>query len=423
MLGNGGYDAQHYTIDLTVDMERNHISGVMTLDAVATETLSSFNLDFRGLEVSAVEVNGRSATYARENHELTITPSEHLRDGKDFSVSVSYSGVPEPTENPWSPLGTGWVRFSGGIRAFGTPWGSSSWYPVNGHPRDKATYTLKFTVPKPFAVAANGSLDKVVDHGEAATYVWEVAKPMASLGVSVTIAEFEVETATGPNGLPVLNYFQVGVGNDSKKLLSSTAEIIDYFSDLFGPYPFESYGATVLISNIPAYSGQTRIMFSERGLISFREHLVVHELAHQWFGGAVNVKTSRDVWLVESFASYAERLWREHLEGSQAFDLFWQSTYRKKLPPPGQLSADDIFGPNVFQRGEMTLHALRLTVGDEAFFSTLRTYVNRYTYSNASTSDFVAIANEVSGQDLGEFFNSWLFAPTTPEIPDTWMFP
>ena len=434
LLGNGGYDAQHYTIDLTVDMERNFISGVMTLDAVATGTLSSFNLDFRGMEISAVKVNGRSATYARENHELTITPSENLRDRKDFSVSVAYSGVPEEmisqlhflhhNDHLLQPGPRGWIRFGGGVRTYGAPSGSSSWYPVNEHPSDKATYTLKITVPKPFEVAANGSLEKVVDHGETATYVWEVAKPMASLGVSVTIAEFEVETATGPNGLPVLNYFQVGVGNDSRNTLSRTDEIIDYFSELFGPYPFESYGATVLtISDVAAHEGQTRIMFSERGLNSFRERLVAHELAHQWFGGAVNAKTLRDVWLVESFARYAERLWREHLEGPQAFDLFWQSTYRKKLPPPGQPSADDIFQDYVFQRGDMTLHALRLTVGDEAFFRTLRTYVSRYRYSNASTDDFVAIANEVSGQDLGEFFDAWLFAPTTPEIPDTWMFP
>ena len=255
LLGNGGYDAQHYTIDLTVDMERNFISGVMTLDAVATESLSSFNLDFRGLEVSKVEVNGRPATYARENHELTITPGENLKEGKDFSVSVAYGGEPEEIKSrnffphhshhlPY-PAPRGWVRFSGGVRAFGAPWGSSSWYPVNEHPSDRATYTLKIAVPKPFAVAANGSLEKVVDHGETVTYVWEVAKPMASTTVSVAIAEFETETATGPNGLPILNHFQVGVGNDSKKLLSRTNEIIDCFSELFGPYPFDSYGATV----------------------------------------------------------------------------------------------------------------------------------------------------------------------------------
>ena len=187
--------------------------------------------------------------------------------------------------------------------------------------------------------------------------------------------------------------------------------------------PIDVTSTVLTMSDVGAYSGQTRIMFSERGLISLREHLVVYQLAHEWFGGAVNIKTWRDVWLVESFAFYAERLWREHLEGSQAFDLFWQSTYRKKLPPPGQPSTEDTFVHDVFQRGEMTLHALRLTVGDEAFFRILKTYVNRYRYSNASTDDFVAIANKVSGQDLGEFFDAWLFAPKTPEIPDTWMFP
>jgi aminopeptidase N len=150
---------------------------------------------------------------------------------------------------------------------------------------------------------------------------------------------------------------------------------------------------------------------------------VAHELSHQWFGDSVSVADWSDIWLNEGFATYSEGLWIEHLHGRAALDSWVKSQYAdvaanpKDFVPPGKPSADDLFNNGVYVRGGLTLHALRLEVGDKAFFDILKTYFERYKNGNASTKDFIAASKEVSGKDLTEFFNSWLYSETIPPIP------
>ncbi len=418
-LGNGGYDVLHYTIDLIVDMDDNTITGTTTIEARAIQPLRAFNFDFLGLEISEILVNGARANFDRQGGELTIAPASPLMNGDIFTTTVAYSGVPEPVDDPGVSFAQlGWVVYEPGVFTLSEPSGAMSWYPVNNHPTDKATYTFRITAPKPFVVAANGLLQAEIDNGETITYLWQAGDPMASYLATVNIAQFTVLTDVGPDGLPIRNYFPPGARATIIETFKPTADMIAFFSRILGPYPFEAYGVVVMDVDFPAALETQTLSIFGRPLV--RENVVAHELIHQWFGNSVSPATWQDIWLNEGFATYFEALWYEHTAGAEAFDKrmgdLYGSMVNQQLPPPGDPSLEGLFGSTVYVRGAWTLHALRLRVGDEVFFDILRAYYERFQNSHAGTSDFIAVAEGVSGQDLADFFADWLFAEKVPVV-------
>ena len=332
-------------------------------------------------------------------------------------MEVLYEGQPTPDEIPGIGFKGGWIRYPTGIYAAGEPWGSSTWFPVNEHPSDKASYTFVVTVPKPYEVASIGELVSVVDEGATTTYTWESGDELASYLAAVAISQFDEVITTGPEGTPIVDLIEETVGEPVRRRLEATADMMEFFSDTFGEYPFESYGSIVIDTPFPALETQTRPVYGAYILAAVGERVVAHELAHQWFGNLVTPATWEDLWLNEGFATYAEWLWEDHKSGGRAFDVFWDVLWRADLGPPGKPRSEAPFAATVYVRGAMTLQALREEVGDEAFFATLREYLSRYAGGNASTSDFVEVAEEVSGQELDQLFEAWLYDEVPPAPP------
>jgi len=327
------------------------------------------------------------------------------------------------------PVQTGWVTVDGGSFVLSEPDGSASFYPVNDHPLDKATYTFRVTVPKPLEVAANGLLTQTVDNGDTSTFTFELRDPMASYLATINIDEFEIEEMESEGGVPIRNYYSADLPNEVRKPFARQGEMLDYFSEIYGDYPFEVYGSLVLNASLgAALENQTMSIYGVDTIdlndVEETEATVAHELSHQWFGDSVSVADWSDIWLNEGFATYSEGLWVEHLDGREALDdwvdyLYTEvTTYPDYFVPPGDPPADDLFNGGVYIRGGLTLHALRLEVGDEAFFEILPTYFERHKNGNAATEDFIAVAEEVSGQELSEFFDTWLHSKTIPPIPE-----
>jgi aminopeptidase N len=307
----------------------------------------------------------------------------------------------------------------------GEPDGAATYYPVNDHPLDKATYTFRVTVPNSYQVAANGVLRKTIANLGTTTYIFEARDPMASYLATINIAKkFNVVAEIGPNNIPIRNYFADGISPNLLKPFALQSRMLSFFSHLFGPYPFEVYGSVVVNTGTAsagsALETQTLSIFGADilGNPEETEQVVVHELAHQWFGNSVSLADWSDIWLNEGFATYSQGLWIEYTKGPAAFEKWIRGEYNyvsknlANLVPPGKPKADDLFNSGVYDRGALTLHALRLEIGDDDFFETLRAYYNRFKGGNVRTADFIKVAEEVSHKDLQAFFDRWLYSNT-----------
>jgi aminopeptidase N len=433
-LGNGGYDVTHYTIDLDADLNSGEISGSVTIAAEATEALSAFNLDFSGYTIASITLDGDAVDYSREGRELTITPGTPLQAGASFIVDVTYAGIPgEDVDTAGGPVfAEGWTQYTDGVFVASEPAGAANWYPSNDHPLDKATYTFRITVPDGYVVAANGLLEETLEEDDSVTYVWESRYPMATYLATVNIARFTVQESEGPNGLPIRNYFPTALSQRGEDVFARQSDMIALYNELFGPYPFEAYGSVVANVELGfALETQTLSLFGRDILSPFNfgsqaEEVIAHELSHQWFGDSVTPARWQDIWLNEGFATYADALWIEHEYGADALDRYMRGLYSVIANPrfaasaiamPGLPPPNDLFNTSVYLRGGWTLHALRLEVGDDAFFEILRTYYDRFQYSNVTTQDFVDVAEEVSGENLENFFNRWLYQMAVPPVP------
>jgi aminopeptidase N len=420
-MGNGGYDVRHYDLALTVDMTAETIQAKAEISARSLQTLGRFDLDLKGFDVASIEVNGAGAIFTREQGELVITPSVPIPEGSDFAVDIRYSGTPvNAAQNGSGDYVDGWNFYPGGVIVAGEPGGAETWFPSNNHPSDKATYAFHITVDQPFIVAANGVQRGRTDGGNGTwTYDWVMDEPMASYLATIAISNFSVLETASPKGVPIRNYVDADIPTGVALPLQVLPSALDYFSSIFGAYPFDVCGA--VIHEFPLYfslEDQTLIIFGDTFIT---ERVVVHELSHQWFGDSVSLEDWKDIWLNEGFASYAEVMWLEHTQGLGAMRQDLTRRYRDSAGETiliGDPGPDHLFDQPVYDRGALTLHALRLEVGEGAFFRILRDYFGRYRDGNANTADFIAIAEETSGRDLNAFFQGWLYSSSLPDIPE-----
>ena len=631
--GNGGYDVQHYDLRLRYNPDTDRLDGLATIRARSTQSLSAFNLDFVGLTVRSIQVDGRGAQWARSGQELTVVPRTNLHKHKKFTVRVRYGGVPVSLE------GAGFIATDDGFDIVGEPHVAASWFPVNDHPTDKASYTFHVTVPRGREVVANGDLVDLDRHGGWSTWTWHAVDPMASYLTTVDVGEFRLsgyrsggiryadaidpdlfdplaapstgtrfavsqaadssykrlmhtidvpaggatvgftitrdteanwdfafveahtvgsddwttlpdenghtsqdtgfsclvwpdlhpfitthyqtvdqaaETCTpsgdtgdwwgasgdsdGPEQWEVdltpfagstvelsISYasdqsvqppglfvddievstgegstsFEAGLdgwtvpgppagspGNENDWITGTLAdvpdapgvvaansfarepEIIGFLASVFGRYPWRSAGG--IVDDVEglgfALENQTRPVYS-KGFFTdpvSGDGVVVHELAHQWYGDSLAVQRWREIWLNEGFATYAEWLWSER-EGlgtaQETFDFFYNDFIPDDDPwwqiTIGDPGPDLLFEFPVYFRGAMTLHQLRLTVGDDDFFRILRTWAQSRAGDNVKTSEFIRLAERISGADLDQLFQDWLYTPAKPAVPES----
>ena len=411
LLGNGGYDVQAYNLDLEWDSVTNELSGMATVEAIATMDLSAFNLDFYGFQIGELAVNGMASDFSRDGQELTITLEEAIRAEKPFTVTIGYRGVPEVWPDRVGGVTSGWMAEGGAVSV--PPFSSAGWFPCNDHPRDKALFNLRLTVPKPLDVVASGTLVETIDNGDTTTFVWHTEHIVFM--PTVAIDDFDSRELTGPNGLPIHIYFRAGSAEARHAVDKAgvIGDILTFFGEGFGSFPFETYHL-VLHEEMRevAFSLHTTSVIRRE---VFTDSVLAHELAHQWFANSISPYSLEDMWLVEGFATYAEALWFESMTGEDMLVAYHDLI--RTMGPPGTPPIDDVYDHSVYGRGAWTLKALRTELGDGIFFELVRAYIDQHRDGVASTEDFVALAEEVSGEDLGEFFDAWLYGEVMPSVP------
>ncbi|AXK32574.1 M1 family peptidase [Streptomyces armeniacus] len=423
--GNGGYDVSHYDLRLKYQPENDRLDGTATLLATTTQELSRFNLDF-ALDVRDVRVNGRKAAFATSGaHELEITPDRPLAKGQRVTVVVRYSGTPSKVEvNGF----TSWHRTPDGGVAANEPEAAWWWFPSNDHPTDKATYDVSVAVPDGTQAISNGVLTSERSQAGWTRFGWRSDQPQATYLATLAVGKFDIVKDETSDGLPVLNAYSKDLGENDRGARASierTAEVTEWLAGVFGPYPFNAIGGYVPNTDTGyALETQTRPFYSQRSFSAGTNvSLVVHEMAHQWYGDSVSVHGWRDIWLNEGFATYAQWLWSEEQgEGTAqeisdytyasypADDEFW-------TVKPGDPGPENQFHDAVYDRGAMTLQALRNEIGDDDFFAILKGWQDEQAGGDAEVRDFVAYAEQVSGKPLAALFDTWLYEPSRPDAP------
>ena len=417
--GNGGYDVQHYDLTLDYTPATTQLTATAVITATATQNLSSFNLDFRGLTISRLLVNGRPATFSRDGgQELTVTPASGLREGSSFTTTVDYAGTPSVVTDPDGSI-EGWIPTDDGAFVVNEPQGSPAWFPCNDNPRDKATYDFSISVPDGLTALANGVLVSNASSGGKTTWVWKETDPMATYLSTATLGKFDL-TISKVGNIP--SYVAVDPQLAKGQVLSKLPEAVQLYSSIYGPYPFNAVGAIVDSAKNVGYSLETQTKPNFPGTPD--ELTLVHELSHMWFGDSLTLTKWPDIWLHEGFATWSEWIWNErqgNKPAAQKFKQLYDSHPASDTPfwgPAVDNFTDPalLFNGTVYDRGGMTLEALREKIGDLAFFQLIKDWATQNRYGNVTTPQFISLAEKWAGRDLTQFFDAWIFQDAKPTV-------
>lgn len=413
-LGSVGIDVQSYDVNLDVGEPPSTLFGSVMVEFVATQDRQWFSLDAVGLDVSTVEVDGAPARFDLSNDQLSVDVA--IRAGDRHQVHVVYQASPK-VQDSGVGIDSGWIVARDGSYTVDEPSGTRSWMPVNDHPSDKASWRFTISVPVPLVAVANGNLVDKTSDGSRSTFVWEQTEPMASYLTQVLTGVFELVDTVASNGLPLSNAFVAGpvAGYDRDLLLDATSEQLEFFEELFGPYPFSQYGLAITEGLFGvAMEQQGRSLFGVDAADSGYLSVFAHELAHQWFGNQVTPKEWDDIWLNESFATYATWMWDEKAYGQDLEARAAGELQRRRMVATGAPDVTRMFSWEVYDGGAVVVHSLRKLIGDRAFFELLRRWPAEHAGTSQSTADFLAFAQEVSGRDLDQWATTWLFATSLP---------
>ncbi len=421
--GNFGYRVSRYELDLEYKVNINRLAGSATITAATLASIRTFTLDLSdALAVSKVSVNGRRpSSFHTSNGKLHVTLSSALPPGAAMSIVVRYAGNPRPIRSLWGDVG--FEELTAGALVAGQPNGAASWFPCDDHPSSKASYRIAVSTENPYYAVANGKLASKRTRAAMTTWTFEQAEPTSTYLITLQIGEYQTHRLA-KTPVPMNAVLPPRLRATFDHDFGRQPQMMKLFVKLFGPYPF-STGYTVVVTDddleIPLEAQGLSIFGAnhcdgERGA----ERLIAHELAHQWFGNSVTARRWRHIWLHEGFACYAEWLWSEDSGGRSADEL--AGYYHQKLASSRQdlLLTDpgprDMFDDRVYKRGALTLHVLRRTIGDDAFFDLLRAWTAKYRHGTAVTDDFTGLAAHYSDESLRPLWQAWLYSKDVPDL-------
>ena len=418
-----GFDITKYVIDLSINDQTQFISGIIEAFVTAEENLSQIQYRLMGgsLAVTQVQVNGIATTFTHLDGILSIPLN--ITTVTQFTTKVWYSGIPSLSPAPYN-IG---LRFTAnGCYTLSNPDAGRYWWCSYDHPWDKALVDWHITVRSDWLAAANGIRTGITDNGNGTrTHHWVSSSPIATYVIGFAAGPY-TEFTQQAGDIPIQNFVLPSQLNNATVDFSNTPQMISFFSDTFGPYPFEKYGHVVVnMATYAAMEHQTMTTFGAAYIDGQQtyESIVAHELAHQWYGNYITPLTMTEVWLKESFATYSEALWVMHNEGWQAgldylqgsiqqYYISWENGNGPHtiFNPPYNL----MFAPPTYEKSASVLHMLRLKMGNEDFFEFIRALVTNYGNSNLITTEFIDLAEQISGLDLTQFFQQWIYSPGIP---------
>jgi hypothetical protein len=461
-VGNGGYDALDYDVAIAWTPNASQsgatiagtIEATSTMTATAAQPLKSFSLDFEGLEVDSVTVDGVPAAWTRDidpdaiKYKLIVTPVTPVNG--EFTVAVAYHGAPS-SHTDLDGSSEGWNRTSDGATLLGQPIGMMTGYPHNNTPADKATYTFTLDIPTTLntvagtapgeaAAVSNGELvsKTASSDGSRTTWVWDQTKQMASELVVISIGRYDVIESqvqlSDGSSIPSWSFMDSALSEANKNTIRTReaqfGTILRNLETLYGPYPGRSTG--VIVDTVPsginyALETQDRSFFPSAGSVG--GNTLIHEFVHQWYGDNVSPVTWTDIWIGEGMATWGPAFYNT-TEGFGAGTTPTEQTYFNSwnnsaptsanwsIAPGGQIDSGNLYDYQTYTRGAQFWAALRVAIGDEAFFALIEQWQTRFAGQSRTGADLKALAEELSGRDLTAFYTDWILEPGKPAWPE-----
>lgn len=430
-LGNPGYDVLEYDVSLTYEGRNDKpLEAVTRIDAWSTKRLDRVNLDFTHGKVSSVKVNDTPADFATAGEDLVVDPPADIPEGSRMRITVAHTSDPRGPQDAG-----GWVRTGDGLAMANQADAAHRVFPSNDHPSDKAYFTFRVTAPSELTVVAGGRRVAKAVTGTKTSWVYRTGHPMATELAQVSIGRSAVVERQGPHGLPLRDVVPAAERTGLERWLKKTHEHLAWMEQKVGRYPFETYGVLIADADTGFQLETQTLSLFERSLFApganpewYVDSIMVHELAHQWFGNSVTPRTWSDLWLNEGHASWYEGLYaeekakqplEERMRKAYARSDSWRAAGGPPAAPRGPVAGQklSIFRPVVYDGSALVLYALRQEIGKAAFERLERAWVEEHKDSTATTEDFTELASTVAGRDLTTFFEGWLYAEKTPPMP------
>ncbi|RVU01317.1 M1 family peptidase [Mucilaginibacter limnophilus] len=425
-------DVQHYSFNLWLNDVNDTIKGkaaiaVKGIKAASQVTfdLEKANADGKGMLVTSVTEKGKKLKFKQSAQTLTINTKIQLKSSHVYLIT--YSGVPSD--------GLIIAKNKYGDRTFfGDNWlnRAHNWLPCVDHVADKATVDFVVTAPAHYGVVANGVKVKETVTGATKVTQYSETAPISTKLMVIGVANFDIDKSGEPDGIPVLAYTYPQDKDQGFKAYSVAKDILPYFIKQVGPFAYKKLANVQSKTKFGGMENAGAIFYYENSVgAKDVEALVAHEIGHQWFGDAATEKGPAHVWLSEGFATYMAHHWHEHKYGADSLHKRLQQDKKlifgfertRKTPIVDTTRVTDymdLLNPNSYQKAAWVLHMLRLKLGDEVFWTGVRKYYATYMNGNASTENFIAVMEKVSGQNLKQFFKQWLYTPLHPRLRITW---
>lgn len=410
-------DVLSYELKLDISQNEKSIKENAKIKLIAFDkTEKNIELDFYdNFEINYVKIDGKNALYVYENDKIEISRKDFNSD--TLTLEIDFYGTPQNLG-----FGSFWFDEKNGkhlIATLNEPVFASTWFPCNDTPWDKAFTKISITNDSSIVSLSNGKLVDKFTKGKRRTYVWESNYPVATYLISIYSAEyknFNQKYITKSDTMSIEYYVLEENLENAKKDFAKHPEYLKTLSELFGEYPFikEKYGIAEMLWQNGAMESQTITAIGSNFIsgMNFYESMIIHELAHHWWGNSVTPKTWNDIWLNEGFATYSEALYYEKTSGFEALKSTMNSFKSKIDSENGQILSNpgtNLFSATVYNKGAWVLHMLRKEVGDSLFFVGLKAYYNDFKYKNAEIWDFKKVFEKISKQNLDKFFNQWIF--------------
>lgn len=432
MLGNTGYDVTSYDVSLDYSGHNDRpLKATTVITARATSELDHVNLDFARGTVRSVKIAGLPAGHQQHGEDLVLTPAFHISSGQEVKISI------EHTSEPRGKGDGGWLRTSDGLAMANQADAAHRVFPCNDHPSDKALFTFHITAPQELTAVANGLPMSPGTRAGRRTWTYRTTHPMATELAQVSIGKSSVLLRHGPHGLPLRDVVPTADRRALAPWLAKTPAQVTWMERKVGPFPFEAYGVLIASARTGFELETQTLSLFEKAMFTggrlpawYVESVMLHELAHQWFGNSVSPRRWSDVWLNEAHATWYEALYaQERSHGRASLEARMRHAYEESdgwraeggppaaPKPPSSGQKIGIFRPIVYDGSALVLYALRQKIGAAAFDRLERTWVERHRDGVADTSDFVQLSSQAAGQDLTGFFQDWLYGDRTPPMP------